>query len=121
MADTKLLCTKLTCAVATEENDVLLPFHANTTHNEFLQFPKLCFKLLISREQGLVVYSNDWVTICEESKSEWNSIIFSANFSQDKPNNDSITKLTKNLLSFPFLPLKLFTEVNLRYQLSWYY
>ena len=94
MADTKLLCTKLTCAVTTTENNVLLPFHANTTHNGFLQFPKLYFKLLILRDQGLVVNSNDWVTICEESWSELNSIIFSANFSKDKPNNDSI---------FPFL------------------
>ena len=103
MADTKLLCTKLTCAVTTAENDVLLPFHANTTHNGFLQFPKLYFKLLILRDQGLVVNSNDWVTICEEIWSELNSIIFSANFSQGKPNYGIISKVTKNLF---FLLLK---------------
>ena len=104
MADTKLLCTKLTCAVTTAENDVLLPFHANTTHNGFLQFPKLYFKLLILRDQGLVVNSNDWVTICEEIWIELNSIIFSANFSQGKPNYGIISKVTKNLF---FLALKI--------------
>ena len=104
MADTKLLCTKLTCAVTTTENNVLLPFHANTTHNGFLQFPKLYFKLLILRDQGLVVNSNDWVTICEEIWSELNSIIFSANFSQGKPNYGIISKVTKNLF---FLALKI--------------
>ena len=94
MADTKLLYTNLTCAVTTTENDVLLPFHTNTTHNRFLQFPQLCFKLLILRDQGLDVNSNDRVTICEENWSELNSILLPANFSKDKPNNDSI---------FPFL------------------
>ena len=103
MADTKLLCTKLTCAVATAENDVLLPFHANTTHNGFLQFPKLCFNLLISRDQGLVVNSNDWGTICKESWNKWNLMIFSANSSQDKSNNDIIKTLTKPF----FLALKI--------------
>ena len=103
MADTKLLCTKLTCAVTTTENNVLLPFHANTTHNGFLQFPQLCFNLLISRDQGLVVNSNDWGTICEESWNKWNLMIFSANFSQDKSNNDIIKTLTKPF----FLALKI--------------